>query len=422
MSPVFAARRRAEEFDALLEGTSSGPVAQERYAELLDLVGALRATPPAQPRPEFVADLRERLLVAAETELTGTPAAQDRLSLPRRSPRERRLAIAVGGFAVIGATTSMAVAAQSALPGDALYPLKRAIENAHTGLSVDDEGKGATLLANASGRLEEVDRLTRGDEDREIDVAAVQATLDDFTAQATEASNLLIAAYTADGDDEAIAELQQFTDESFEALNQLAATVDDPVREALVPVGNALAAIEAALQEACPACGVPATQLPPWMLSSSVEDATSSLTDLLDTTGQTVTEVLHPEPGKNGQATGPKSSGGAPAGQVDPGDAPVSDGDGQDPVVELPPIPGGPGAGSSGSSPGGSSGGQAKPDPVKDSVKDPVKDLVEGLLGGGGTSTPASPAPTPEDPVVGPVLDGVGEVVDGLLDPLKPKP
>ena len=53
----------------------------------------------------------------------------------------------------------MAVAAQSALPGDALYPLKRAIENAETGFSVSDEAKGSTILGNASGRLDEVDAL-----------------------------------------------------------------------------------------------------------------------------------------------------------------------------------------------------------------------------------------------------------------------
>lgn len=435
MSPVFAARRRAEEFATLLEGAAGAagaagapgaPVDSERYADLLELVGTLRETAPVEPRPEFVASLRERLVAAAETELAGvTPAVQDRLTLPTRSPRERRLAVAVGGFAVIGATTSMAVASQSALPGDTLYPLKRAIENANAGLSVDDERKGATLLANASGRLEEVDRLTRRTDDREVDVAAVEATLDDFTAQATEASDLLLTAYTDDGDAAAITELQQFTDQSFAVLNQLAASAEDPVRDALVPVGNALAAIEAALQEACPTCEVSPTQLPTWMLTTSIEDATSSLTDLLDTTGQGVTDALDPRPGEGEQGRGPKGRGGeSPAGQVGPdaGDTPTSDGG--VPAVDLPTIPtpgsaAGPGSsgGGSGSGSGSSGSGQGGSGPKSD----PVKQLVDGLLGGAGTSGP-SPSPTPDVPVVGPLLDGVGDVVGGLLDPLAPKP
>ena len=136
-------------------------------AELLELVGALRSVPEPQARPEFVADLRERLMLAAETELSAAPAARSATtspasrSRPRRTRRERRVGLALGAVAIIGATTSMAVASQSALPGDALYPLKRAIENTQTGFSVGDDAKGETILGNASGRLDEVDELAQ---------------------------------------------------------------------------------------------------------------------------------------------------------------------------------------------------------------------------------------------------------------------
>ena len=98
------------------------------------------------------------------------PASRDDVAAahrqPRRTRRERRLGIALGAVAIIGATTSMAVASQSALPGDALYPLKRAIENTQAGFSVGDDAKGETILGNASGRLDEVDELTRSDQPR----------------------------------------------------------------------------------------------------------------------------------------------------------------------------------------------------------------------------------------------------------------
>ncbi|WP_244931240.1 DUF5667 domain-containing protein [Nocardioides sp. W7] len=414
MIRVFA-RRRAEEFDSLVEGTSTSEADATRHAELLELVGSLRESAPVEPRPAFVADLRERLMAAAETELATAPtdrapgtAVQDRLTVARRSPRERRLAVAIGGFAIVGATTSMAVAAQSALPGDVLYPLKRAIENAHTGLSVDDERKGSTLLANASDRLEEVDRLTRAAEAEQVDVARVEETLATFSSQATEASDLLLGAYEADGDDAALAELQDFTDRSFESLNQLAASVSDEVRAALVPVGNVLAAIEAAVQQACPTCTNVLTTLPQWMLASADQLATSSLTDLIGSTGGTAPD---PKPG-----TG-KSGGGDLGGKPGPavGKPPTA------PPAGVPslPVPTGGAAGGGGSGGGGSGGSGSPTKPGKNAVDD----LVNGLLGNGGGSTPTE---QPQLPIVGDVLQGVGETVGGVLDgitkPLQPTP
>src|SRR4051812_13706289 len=160
MTALFRTRRRAEHFDALVQdalvrGARPDGV-DDRTAELLELVGALRSAPGPQARPEFVAHLRERLMVAAETELVAPAAARPRDDVARltvkpvRSRRERRVGMALGAAAIIGATTSMAVASQSAIPGDALYPVKRAIENAQAGFSVSDDAKGEAILSNAS--------------------------------------------------------------------------------------------------------------------------------------------------------------------------------------------------------------------------------------------------------------------------------
>src|SRR5262245_47558716 len=98
MTPAFTARRRAEEFDSLVEGTSTGR-SDERYAEFLAIVEGLRAVPAPEARPEFVSDLRERLMVAAATELLPSAEEEARLTLPPRRPaRDRRLAVAVGGL------------------------------------------------------------------------------------------------------------------------------------------------------------------------------------------------------------------------------------------------------------------------------------------------------------------------------------
>ena len=83
--------------------------------------------------PDFVADLRERLMAEADTVLLVPPTTPSRAS----AARARRTGAASAGSPPSSAAspssarpTSMAVAAQTALPGESLYPVKRAIENA----------------------------------------------------------------------------------------------------------------------------------------------------------------------------------------------------------------------------------------------------------------------------------------------------
>jgi hypothetical protein len=269
MSSLHPARRSAERFNSLLQGERE-VAADTRDAELLELVGALQTLPPVEARAEFVLDLRERLMLAAETELVpgDSPAAvTERLTVrTRRTPRERRLAVALGGFAIIGATTSMAVAAQSALPGDVLYPLKRAMENAEAGFNVSDEAKGNTILANASGRLDEVDELTQQDE---VDAEAVSQTLATFADQANEASDLLIADYEETGSEDSINDLRDFTGSSIQVLADLEEVIPAGAEEALLAAAQVLFEIDSLAANLCPLCESPGiTEIPPPLLAS----------------------------------------------------------------------------------------------------------------------------------------------------------
>lgn len=273
MNPVFLARRRAEEFNSMVESTSERT--DTRYHDLTPLVGlvtSLRTTPAPVMRPEFAADLRSRLMLAAETALapdTSVQLAARKAPAQRRTARERRIAAAVGGFALVTAGSSMAVAAQSALPGDTLYPLKRALENVHEGIIRDADDRGATMLDNASGRLDEVTELSRTDDP---DAATLSQTLADFTAQASEASDLLLSEFAKNGSPASIEELRAFAAASLDALDQLAGIVPDEVRAQLLEASRVLAAIDAQAQRACPACAdlplrhvadaIPALELP----------------------------------------------------------------------------------------------------------------------------------------------------------------
>lgn len=375
MTPVFATRRRVEEFAALVDGGSAVD-AKSAHADLLEVVGALREAAPVEARPEFVASLRDRLLVAAESALT--PQDLQRLVLPpRRSTRERRIAAAIGGFALVGATTSMAMAAQGSLPGDLLYPVKRAIENIHTGVSVGEGDKGTQLLASASGRLDEVSALSRDGSHP----AMIGDTLNTFTEQATEASDLLLSNYTQSGDESSISHLRDFTSASIAELTTLEQVVPADARDELLRAAQVLFQIDAAAQQACPTCGgagisgIPNVFAP---VSAGAEQAVSSA-----------------KPDKTGKSSGTGKS----QGKNDSG-VPSVDGVSLPPGSVLNPTQNG---GSSTSADGGPSQGPG----------DPIGTLTQGLTGGG-VSTPTA---NPSLPGVGELLQDAGDAVDDLVSP-----
>ncbi len=266
MNPLFSSRKRADEFDLLLSRTSAdalaGDATSERYADLLQVVSTMREVPAPTPRPDFAADLRSRLMIAAESALapdTSEQSAARRAPAVRRSPRERRIVAAVGGFAIVSATASMAVAAQSALPGDTLYPLKRAIENAQAGVQRDADDRGTTLLGNATGRLDEVDALSRSGDDPQT----ISVTLQDFVLQATEASELLLDDYASTGHASSIEELRSFTAASMGALTTLRNVIPEDARASLIEATQVINAIDVQAQSLCPACtDLPITQAP----------------------------------------------------------------------------------------------------------------------------------------------------------------
>jgi hypothetical protein len=399
MTSLRLARRSAERFDTLLEGDERGiidpQVLDRQTVELLELVGAMRSVHPVEARSDFVMDLRGRLMIAAASELTVPDTAADidrRLTVaPRRTPRERRIAMALGGFAIVGATTSMAVAAQSALPGDALYPLKRAMENAETGFRVSDDAKGQTILANASGRLDEVHQLTR---DGQGNAEDIEATLNTFAEQATEASDLLLADYAQTGDESSINELRHFTAQSIAALGSLEAVIPAGAEDALLNAADVLFTIDATAAQACPTCTAEGiTEIPPPLMAAggeALDDAQQSLA------GAAIVAAPAPikpsKDPKSDQSAGAENQGGT--------DAPTN-------PVSVPPTPNnagggtGPGQGSDPSNgvgvnlgaPGAGGGKDDKKDkPELDEVKDVVDEVVED---------------------VNDVVDGVGDALGG---------
>jgi hypothetical protein len=375
MTSVFRARRRAEEFDSLVEQRSTGTDPPAQLAEYAALVSRLRDLPTPEPRPEFTAALREELLSAADGLLAPSDDAQ-RLALPARSrTRDRRLAVAVGGLAIVGATSSLAVASQSALPGDMLYPLKRAMENAETGIRTDDTARASSLLSSATHRLDEATELSRTGDLR--DGPYVADTLADFSDQATEASDLLLEDYADSGDKKSVEQLRDFTATSMDTLTGLEGQLPEAARGELRHAAQVLAEIDALAERACPACSGGIDQIPAILLATGA----GALPEGVVVPGNLVPEKGAGQGKQDVQRTG-KQAGGQGAGNALP-----------DPDA----VPSDPGEGGSGAASGGDPGNL-------------LGGLTDGLTGKGGKGG----EPTSNDGLTG--IKDVDETLDGVVD------
>ena len=390
MSPVFATRRRAEEFNSLVE-SSTEPL-DPRYADVLSLVKQLRALEPPAPRPDFTVALREQLMEAADTLLLPAPGADaERLTLPpRRTARDRRIAAAVGAVAIIGASTSVAVAAQSALPGEMLYPIKRLLETAETGAQLSDSGKGSSLLGNAADRLAEVTALSRTSDLDEADTIAT--TLTTFSEQSLEASDFLLDDYAAGGDRSSVEALNQFTVSSMKTLAQLEAVLPPGARDELQEAAQVLVEIDSAASAACPVCRGGLDQIPAALLSAGqLAEPTVSVPPLVEEPPSTGGGRQQP-----GQGDGTKDN------------APGGDGGGQGPL-DIPDLP----------ASGGTDTGDDPAGPL-DNLLDGVTGPGENASNGGGSGGNGGGGNGSGGNVIDDTVDAVEDVIDQIEDPLAP--
>ncbi|MEO5663615.1 MAG: DUF5667 domain-containing protein [Nocardioides sp.] len=398
MTGPFSTRRRAEEFDAAISRPLTEQDAKD-FAALLAVVRDLRAIPQPEPRSDFVSDLRVRLMAEADTALLPQATrpltdTEQRLVLPvRPSRRDRRLAVALGAAAIVGATSSMAMAAQTALPGESLYPVKRAIEQAQNQFARGDTATGQALLANARDRLDEVRELTeRGNP---ASISAVDSTLETFSDQADDASDALLAAYAETGDEALITELHEFTGSSMDRLSELEWVVPESARGSLVSAGQRLADIDRRASVTCPACGGTVTSIPPNLLSAG--NLATSVTTVIVAASQNPSLLQPVKPAR--EPTTP-----------DPVSGQETDG------VEVPDlqVP----------TPTPTATASPTPTPTKVDGKLPVNDVTKLLTGDLSTAVDGVPVADQLLTDVGTTLngtvDGVQGTLDGVTDPLLP--
>ncbi len=319
MMRMVTARKRADEFAAAVDGRPTSDAAHRELLAFVALVEQLRDLETPVMREEFSGDLRARLMAAAPQELADLPATSRRS--PRTSKRTaepaRRRAVSVAAAAciVVGSAVGVAAASQSSLPGDPLYPLKRAIEGVEVSVAGSSDDRGHELLEHASTRLSEISDLSVSRSTDPTTPALIGQALDDFTSQAQDGADDLITAYDEESSDSSIGDLRTFADESAARLDALSDALPANVDDELAAAAKALTDLDAQARNACPTC----SSLPSLQLSSALFDLRTQVDDTLGDTvpGGTLPTLPAQTEGQSGTPQHQSGNGGNNPADVD---------------------------------------------------------------------------------------------------------
>ncbi|MFI9007079.1 DUF5667 domain-containing protein [Actinosynnema sp. NPDC053489] len=217
ITPLGRHRQRERFARAVDAHPGSEAGAGDEFAAELAVVALLReAAVTSGPDEAARARMRARVLGAAER----PPAKPVRLPRPRRTGARGRLAVALAAalclvFSLAGMSLLLS---RDALPGDALYGVKRTAESASLGLTFDEGSKGYKRLEFAAARVNELETLVdRYRESGGGPLGGYLTALTDFDADAAAGSRVL-AALGSNADRRALDDLGGWADSQADRL------------------------------------------------------------------------------------------------------------------------------------------------------------------------------------------------------------
>lgn len=386
MADLNQVRRRADEFARLTDGDmpSPSPVQDPEFARAMELVSAMREAGSVEPRPEFSAALRRRLMAQAEARITATPHFPSEPDLPGdpdddyyadpldadssedsgeggdeddevlveptplHAARRGRLIAGAAAFVLLAGGVGSAAAAQQSMPGDPLYALKRGLESVASKASVTDDSRGRRELSHALARLTEAEQLmaaAKTNTGNTSNTGKAGDTLGDFSNDTRAGGKHLLQSFQSDNDATVIEKIYVFAADAKPRLEALARQA--AIRPAVVDAAGAVNAIVLQANKTCPTCLVPRSMSkqsssPTTGTSGTVDPNEPATTNTRPSPGVTDPPAISGQPPTKKQSTDPTT--GRPSSSTTTTSNPTT-GPGL-PSVTLPTLPSIPGSSS----------------------------------------------------------------------------
>jgi hypothetical protein len=243
------ARPESTRPDPARSGSVESEPAVGEFAEELAVVALLRkAAVTSGPDEAAKARMRARVLGATAPPPTKLDQPKEELRRPRAGARGRLVVALAAALCLLLSLTGMSLLlSQDALPGDALYGVKRTAETASLGLTFGEESKGYKRLEFAAARVAELETLVdRYREPPGGPLGGYLTALTDFDADAAAGSRVL-AAFGSNSDQRALTELRDWAITHATRLGELRAAL--PV-EAADRAGTSLDLLDRIAQRA----------------------------------------------------------------------------------------------------------------------------------------------------------------------------
>jgi hypothetical protein len=221
----------SERFARAVEGQALGPGADELRRELA-VVGALRRAGGSVELDDVARQRMRRQVLAGFAAAQALPDnAADRRPIrsAAQGVRGRLLVAAAAALCLLMSLSGMSlVLARDALPGDALYGVKRSAESAELGLTFGSASRGFKHLQFATARVDEMEALAArtGGAVPSADAGRYLTALQAFDTDAAAGSRLLVDAAT-NGDGNLLAALGGWAVQQHQRIDTITSAMPD---------------------------------------------------------------------------------------------------------------------------------------------------------------------------------------------------